>query len=354
MSKVYSGLKFFGFPDRLEALRKGRLAAPVHIRIKPINHCNHDCWYCSYRFSNLKLGEDMNLRDSIPEQKMFEIVEDVIEMGVKAITFSGGGEPMLYKALPRVVERLAEGGIRIGCLTNGSNLKGKMADAFAEHSTWVRVSLDGYDGPSYAKARNVAEDTFDRLMDNLRKFSARGSKCVLGAAFIIDQQNYNHVYDICSRLKDIGLNHVKVSSVIVSNSGAENNDYHAVIASSVREQIDRAMELVDDSFAIVDHYHTLDDRFEKHYHTCPNIQFTPVIGADSVVYTCHDKAYTKPGILGSIADRRFKEFWMSEENRLKVFSVDPARDCRHHCMDNRKIMTILDYLSTDPDHLAFT
>jgi 2-iminoacetate synthase ThiH len=91
MNVVYSSLKFLSYHEQLAALRERRLVAPVHIRIKPMNYCNHNCWYCAYRYDNLSLGEGMDTADQLPRDKMFEIVEDVIEMGVKAVTFSGGG-----------------------------------------------------------------------------------------------------------------------------------------------------------------------------------------------------------------------------------------------------------------------
>jgi len=72
---------------------------------------------------------------------MLEIVDDVIEMGVKAVTFPWR-RAFALQALPEVVQRLAEGGVRVATLTNGANLKGKVADAFAEYGTWVRVSTD--------------------------------------------------------------------------------------------------------------------------------------------------------------------------------------------------------------------
>ena len=46
---------------------------------------------------DLQLGEEIDVRDSIPEDKMNEIVDDLVKMDVKAVTFSGGGEPFLYK-----------------------------------------------------------------------------------------------------------------------------------------------------------------------------------------------------------------------------------------------------------------
>lgn len=353
MSKLYSTLKVFNFPDHLRALRERRLIAPVHIRIKPINRCNHDCWYCSYRVSNLQLGEDMDLDDVLPEDKMFEIVDDVVDMGVRAVTFSGGGEPLLYKALPEVIRRLAEGGVRVASLSNGSNLKGKMADAFAEHATWIRISVDGWDGPSYAAARNVKEDTFDKLIANMRDFVKRGSTCVLGVSFIVGENNHEHLYEVCQLFKDVGVNHVKLSGVVVGNEAAQNNAYHAKLTATVAEQIEKCKTLADDRFTILDHYHTLPERFERPYHFCPNIQFIPVIGADQMVYTCHDKAFTEGGKLGSIKDRSFKDFWLSEENRQRVFSIDPAVDCPHHCADHAKNMVITDFLSTDEEHSLF-
>ena len=43
----------------------------------------------------MQLGESRNEKDEITEPKMMEIIEDIIEMKVKVVTFSGGGEPFL-------------------------------------------------------------------------------------------------------------------------------------------------------------------------------------------------------------------------------------------------------------------
>lgn len=353
MPTLYSNLKFLRFPEHLQALREQRTVAPVHIRIKPINRCNHDCWYCAYRVSNLHLGEDIDYDDSIPEAKMYEIVDDVIAMGVKAVTFTGGGEPLLYKPLPGVVRRLAQGGVRVATLTNGSNLKGRVADAFAEYATWVRVSTDAWDDRSFSRSRGVRDGAFADLLKNIRGFAARNSRCVLGVSFIVDENNCGHLYDACALLKDAGVNHVKISGVVVSNSGTENNAYHARIRDTVTAQIARATTLADDRFAVINHYHDLDERFDKHYTSCPYLMFLTVIGADCTVYTCQDKAFTKSGTLGSIQDRRFRDFWFSGENHRRLFALNPATDCTHHCVSHAKNLAILNLLSVDPDHGMF-
>jgi MoaA/NifB/PqqE/SkfB family radical SAM enzyme len=353
MSRLYSNIKFLRFPSHLQALHERQVVAPVHVRIKPINHCNHSCWYCAYRSDDLQLGEDMDLSDVIPEDKMSEIVGDVIEMGVQAVTFSGGGEPMLYRSLPAVVERLAGAGIRVASLTNGSNLKGRMAEAFAQYGTWVRISLDAWDDASYAKARGVAEGQFTRLLANIRAFAARGSRCVLGASFIIGEANHRHIAEACRLLKEAGVNHVKLSGAVVGNGTEENNAYHRRLAPEVARQIEQARSLADAGFSLIDHYHELEERFVKPYTTCPFLLFLTVIGADCSVYTCQDKAYTQSGLLGSIRERSFKAFWFSEDNRRRLFNFDPSQECRHHCVAHAKNQAILEYLSIDPDHGVF-
>ncbi|MEJ1384314.1 MAG: radical SAM protein [Candidatus Sedimenticola sp. (ex Thyasira tokunagai)] len=354
MSKLYSHLKFLAFPEQLQALSNQQVVAPVHIRIKPTNNCNHDCWYCAYHVDDLALGKEMDQHDSIPAEKMFEIVDDLVVMGVKAVTFSGGGEPLIYKPLPQVIERLAAGGVKIACLTNGSNLKGEVADAFATHGTWIRISLDGYDEASYSKARGVPEGSFAKLMANMSSFSSRHSGCVLGAAYIIDQQNHQGIYDVCSRLKDAGANHVKLSGVIVGNSVEENNVYHETIKEATWRQIEQARRLEDESFTLIDAYHDMDDRgWSKPYTNCPHLLFRPVIGADCGVYTCHDKAYTKEGMLGSIKETSFREFWMSEENRKQLYDFDPSISCHHHCVAHSSNLVLQEYLELNSEHMFF-
>ncbi|MDQ2104240.1 radical SAM protein [Azospirillum isscasi] len=354
MASVYSNLKFLRFRPQIEALERDGAAAPVHVRIKPINRCNHNCWYCAYRVDNLQLGEAMKVEDRLPTETMFEIVEDLVGMGVKAVTFSGGGEPLLYKELPEVVRRLAEGGVKVATLTNGANLRGAMADAFARYGTWVRVSLDAWDEDSYTAARGAAPGSFGRLMGNLRGFADRGGDCVLGVSFIVGEANAARLAQVCTALKEAGVHHVKVSGAVVSNDREANNAYHRRLQPIVAAQIAEAKaRLEDERFSIVDHYHELEDRFEKTYRRCGFLRFLTVIGADSCVYTCQDKAYTEAGRLGSLAGRRFRDFWFSEENQERMRALDPSQVCRHHCVAHRKNLILEEYLANTGDHGLF-
>jgi MoaA/NifB/PqqE/SkfB family radical SAM enzyme len=353
MATYYSPLKFLHFKDHLLGLEQGKIVAPVHIRVKPTNHCNHNCWYCAYRAENLDLGDEMVKKDSIPAERMISLAHEFVSMGIKAGTFSGGGEPLLYKPLPEVIEILATGGVRVAALTNGSNLKGRVADAFAKHGTWVRISLDAWDDESYVKSRGAKARDFSRLIENIQAFTARDTRCVLGVSLIVGQDNHQHILDVCTLLKDCKVNHVKVSGAVVSNDAAGNNAYHKSIKGEVARQIKAAQALADERFAVLNHYHDLEDRFEKQYDSCPFLQFLTVIGADQYVYTCQDKAYTQPGRMGSIKDRSFKGFWFSDENQKFLKTFNPTVQCGHHCVSHAKNLAIHDYLALDHEHANF-
>jgi Fe-coproporphyrin III synthase len=357
MGMIYTAAKMWHYPEQLAALMSDEIAPPVHIRLKPTNVCNHNCYFCAYRTDDLDLGGDMDLTERLAPEKMAEIAEDIVEMGVKAVTFTGGGEPLLYPTFVETVEQLAEGGVQVAVLTNASQLRGKRAEVLAKHATWVRVSIDGWDGPSYGRYRGVDDKEFDKVISNLTEFSAlsraTGSECVLGASIIVDKDNAPHVADLAHTLKNTGVAHAKISACVVSNNGAENNAYHAKVGGIVREQIALARNLDGDGFEVIDHYHDLAERFDKDYESCPFLQFLTVIGADGKVYTCQDKAYTESGTLGSIKDQRFRDFWFSEENKVAMASLDPSKSCSHHCVSESKNRMLHDFLNSEPAHRAF-
>lgn len=355
MNSLYTQMKIFHFKEKVDSLPKSitTILSPIQIRIKPTNMCNHNCSYCAYRVDGLQLGKDMVIKDQIPREKIIEIMEDIIEMGVKSVAFSGGGEPFCYPYLLDTVKKLSKTDVRFAALTNGAKLTGEIAEIFARFATWLRVSIDGWDEKSYAQYRGVGEAEFKKVMNNMEDFKKIGGKCYLGVSLVVDKSNSTHVYELVKNLKNIGVNSVKVSPCIVSNNGMDNDEYHAAFFQSAKNQIRKAIEdLSEDKFEIFDAYHKLDEEFNKKYAWCPYLQILPVIGADLNIYPCQDKAYNlDDGLIGSIKDIRFKDFWFS--NKSNFFRINPSIHCNHRCVADKKNRLILDYLGADKEHLVF-
>ncbi|MBF0588474.1 MAG: radical SAM protein [Magnetococcales bacterium] len=355
MGLLYTNMKMFHFKEKLDTLpaASNEIQAPLHVRIKPTNACAHDCWYCAYRKENIQLGKDMEKRGRIPEEKMMEIIEDFSEIGVRAVTFSGGGDPFYYPPLPQSLEKLAEADIRFAALTNGARLDGRLAELFAAYGSWIRISLDGWDRNSYAQYRNISPTEYDRMWNNMAQFKKMNTGCLLGVVIVIDQKNAPHVYDMVRALHDIGVNSVKLSPCIISNDQQKSIDYQSSCADAVTEQIERAInDFHSDQFQISNGYRLQLQTFHKAYHWCPYVQINPVIGADLNVYTCHDKAYNiEQGLLFSMQKQRFIRGWFADKKTF--MQVDPSHDCNHHCLVDGKNSMILEYLDVDQEHSVF-
>lgn len=355
MKSLYSQMKVFHFKEKVESLPRcmDEILAPIHVRIKPTNVCNHCCRYCAYRADSLQLGQDMCLRDAIDQAKMMEILDDLIAMNVQAVTFSGGGEPFCYPHLLEVVEKLSESPISFAALTNGSQLEGRLSEVFAHHATWLRVSIDGWDDSSYATYRNVPSGEYTKVIGNMRRFKELGGACRLGVNFIVDRENAEHVYEFIRNIHDVGADSIKISPCIVSNDLDENNTYHAPIAELVMNQVAQAISsLPAGGMEIVNSFGQSNESFAKPYSWCPYQQILPVIGADCNVYSCQDKAYNKThGLLGSVVDQRFRDFWSADKG--KFFRINPSKHCEHHCVANSKNRLVLEYLDVDSRHLGF-
>ena len=143
MGLLYTKMKIFHFKDKVDSLPRtvDKILPPIQIRIKPTNVCAHKCWYCAYRAENLQLGKDMKQTDHIPKQKMMEIIEDIVEMGGKSITFSGGGDPFHYPFFFVMVQKLSQTPVKFASLTHGARLQVEIAEVFARYGTWVRISI---------------------------------------------------------------------------------------------------------------------------------------------------------------------------------------------------------------------
>ncbi|MCX5713231.1 MAG: radical SAM protein, partial [Candidatus Omnitrophica bacterium] len=275
MGLLYTKIKIFHYKDKLDSLPKDakRVLAPIHIRIKPTNVCNHNCHYCAYRVENLQLGKDMIVRDHIPRDKMLEIIDDLGQMGVEAVTFSGGGEPFCYPYLSDTVKKLIKTKIKFATLTNGSLLQGEIAEIFAHKATWVRISIDGWNDKSYSLYRRVPSGEFAKVIRNIKEFRKFKGNCYLGASVIVDKKNAPHILELVKLLKKAGVHSVKVSPCIISNEGRANNRYHKPIFKVVKEQLVRAeKQFARKGFEICDAYHELDEKFSKNYSWCPYLQ----------------------------------------------------------------------------------
>jgi MoaA/NifB/PqqE/SkfB family radical SAM enzyme len=341
-AKRYGGFKLVWHHQKLKDLLEKKVSAPIYVRVKPTNKCNHRCYFCSYEPSEGDMtvrDEIFDRSDEIPEEKMIETLIDFMQMGVKAVTYSGGGEPLIYPWIDETMKRTLKYGINLSVITNGQCLHGEKAEILKD-ANWVRVSSDASDAKSFSEIRRVPQAMFYVLTENIRNFARIKSKeCELGINFVVHKKNADQVYRSAKHFKELGANHIKITPMWVSGF----REYHAPIKDSVLEQIAEAKKLEDENFAVFDTYKNDFSLSSVSERTCPRcyiMQTVPVIGANSKVYFCHDKAYASSGVLGSIKDKSFGQLWFSKEAAEIFRSFDPRVGCKHHCANDAKNILI--------------
>lgn len=349
----YSNLKIFAHAQAINNIGEGKRVSPIYIRIKPTNYCNHKCYYCSYADDFLALRNSVRRQDQIPWEKMQEIIRDIKDMQVKAVTFSGGGEPLIYPYIAEAMQGILDAGIDLSIITNGQLLKGEKAEILA-NAKWVRVSFDSSDAETYSKMRGISLEVFDEVCNNIDNFASKKNKnCELGVNFVVNYENAHEAYEMARMVKGLGVNHIKYTARVTRDLF----EYHAPFKQNVIEQIHKAQEdFEDENFKIINKYEGDFDSalvFNRCYEKCYINRIFTVIAADCKVYFCHDKAYVSEGVVGDLKDRSFKELWFSDEVKKRYEEFDPVAECRHHCVYDDRNSLLNTFYSLDRDHINF-
>jgi MoaA/NifB/PqqE/SkfB family radical SAM enzyme len=301
----------------------------------------HNCHFCAYRmeggFTSKYFGG--NPARFIPTAKAKEILDDCAAIGVKAIEFTGGGEPTVHKDWAEIIAHALSLGLQCALVTNGVRLN---AFPMLEALTWLRVSLDAGTAETYERIRqSKAWPTVMRNLESVGKL--RGP--LVGVGFVITRENYGELVRACEIAKGYGIPYVRVSAMF-SEAGA---GYYDGIEGWINAERMAARTLQDERFRVIDFF---DNRVEDlrqaapDYSFCGYQQFVTYIGGDQKVYTCCTNAYTPHGEIGDLREQRFAEWFAT--TRRRDFN---ARSC-HHCQYHG-INRVVNYMLSEPAHVEF-
>jgi radical SAM protein with 4Fe4S-binding SPASM domain len=339
MTKQYAPSKIVWHMNKLESFSENKIQPPVYVRVKPTNRCNHRCYYCAYDV-NAPIETRIDRSAELPYEKMQELLDDFKDMGVKAVTYSGGGDPLIYPKIEEIFQKTHDYGISLSAITNGQRLNGIAAELLGK-GEWVRVSIDSIDADTFHSTRGLPKEKFSELIYNLRDFvGIKSPSCILGINYVIQERNYEQVYDAIGFFREIGVDQIKLAPRHVDDA----RKYHDPIKEKVVEQIEKAKsDIAGSESFIYDDYLSgirLSEDILREYNRCYIMETVPAISASGNVYPCHDKAWIGVDPLGSIMEQSFKQMWNSEETLKKIRCFDPSQRCRHHCTNDQKNKTI--------------
>lgn len=110
-------------------VRTGKIP-PIHVQLNLTNRCNLNCGFCSCT------KRDRQAELSL--EQVFMAMSRFRSLGCKAVTITGGGEPLLHPDINFIMKMIAyDLDIKIGLVTNGTKLHNlSVHDAI----TWCRIS----------------------------------------------------------------------------------------------------------------------------------------------------------------------------------------------------------------------
>ncbi len=346
MVNVYAPTKAAWHIDRIAALRAGRDIVPTHIHLVISDLCNQDCHFCSYRISggfaaeNFAENGNKNPARFIPTAKAKEILDDCAALGVKAIEFTGGGEPTVHKDHIDIIAHAQSLGLQTGLVTNGVRLTDH--EAF-RNLDWLRISLDAGKAETYQQIRDSAQ--WSKVVNNIG-LAAKFEKPYLGIGFVVTSENCTEIVKATALAYTLGADYIRLSAMF----SYDHKDHYAGLLDQIAAARQEAAGFGNERFKVIDLFGDRIgdlDQGAPDYGFCGEQQFVLYIGGDQKVYTCCTNAYTTHGEIGDLHNTRFAD-WLKSHRR---YDFD-ARGC-HHCQFNDKNRVINYLLEPAPPHVNF-
>lgn len=197
----------------LDAIRSGAATAgPVHAELDLTDRCNVACYFCNQ--------QDVRTTKQVPIERVVELLDELAAGGLRSVRLSGGGDPLAYRGVERVLDELAARDIVVDNLTtNAALLSAEIAARLVEPGRCreVLVSLNAADAEDYRRMMRVKPETFGRVLENVERLVAlRGERAqpALSLQFLLDTSNFHRLPEMYALGRRLGADRIAVNTVL--------------------------------------------------------------------------------------------------------------------------------------------
>lgn len=157
--------------ENLYRWEEDSFAPPAQISITPTNLCNLKCQSCWQR-DKANHSNSHNKPMEIPEEKLYSIIREASELGVRCVELTGGGEPLVRKTATIQLIREIKNKSMIGWMTSNGTLFSLDIIKLMIELEWdkLTLSLDGPDSKTNDFLRPPA-GTFEKVINVLDLFN---------------------------------------------------------------------------------------------------------------------------------------------------------------------------------------
>jgi MoaA/NifB/PqqE/SkfB family radical SAM enzyme len=252
-------------------------------------------------------------------------------MGLRAVTWSGGGEPTTHPDFLGAVRAAGDVGLEQGLMTNGF-FPPDYAPAVGETVRWVRVSLDTLDRDRYRQKKAV--DALERVLGTIRRLLRHPA--TVGVNMNLAAWNADELLPMARWCRDEGVAYFQVRPVLgLPFEMARTAAYRSqprLDWGRLRADLEVAEGLGTSGFRVAVSWDKFEDvydpsgNFGRTYSGCRYHYLCCVLNADGDLCVCMyhlgDRAFT----FGNIYEETVEAIWAGPKRREVVGMCANALD----------------------------
>lgn len=346
--------KILWHTGKLDQIRRtGTTNAPVNVEIDLSNRCSHGCKWCHFAYTH-KRGPLAGKRerphgaidsgDLMSYDMAARILGQLVDTGVKSVTWSGGGEPTLHPQFDAIVRLASMLGLQQGLYTHGGHIDADRAALLKDVMTFVYVSLDECSRLAFKQNKGV--DRFDNVLLGISNLVEADGPATVGVGFLLSNHNHHDIPTMVWLGKSLGVDYMQFRPVIDYDQDAPGERVGFVgwvdDALSILEPLASDTVLVD-----ADRFRMYRDWTGHSYKTCNWSAMQTVISPNGKVWRCTNKREHHGALLGDLAVSTFADVWARFGGAC---AVDGG--CRVMCRGALANVT-LDAVMSEPKHKDF-
>lgn len=349
--------------DLVEAVDFPTYQTPSYALVSSISHCRNiaspwvynlavegeEVYYanrilvhnCAYRMSGyssnqlfqIEPGTSRKARNPdrrIEYDKAIEIIDDLVAMGVKALQWTGGGEPTIHPHFAAIAHYAQICDLETSLVTNGSMLLNPELRAVVRGMIWTRISVDAATPELYCRTRGVGRGMWDRVVQGIKTLTAEikrsNNPLTIGIGFVATPESWQEIYEAVALYKTWGVQNVRLG-LMFNPDGSRPYDPFRRELEDLAEQATGDFDEGENGFRVVNRIseklHEL-DAGHPDFRFCSYQFFTTYI-CPLGVFRCCITAYNRIGFLGSLEDRRFVDLWNDPETKKKLYSFNATQ-----------------------------
>tara|TARA_R100001594_G_scaffold63003_2_gene97400 strand:- start:8641 stop:9735 length:1095 start_codon:yes stop_codon:yes gene_type:complete len=351
----FSGANPFGTQAKLimhydrmhEYLSTGDTKCPVFMEVGLTNKCNMACFWCI-----TENGRDNKSGAHLEIEPLKNFLKDFAELGGKAITYAGQGEPTFYPHFEEAVHAAKDNDLQLGLMTNAVYKK-KYNKLIGENFEWMRISLDTLDAAKYKEWKEVdGVKVITRNVKELADYPVKvGINCNVGPNITLEHakqlvewvdENEHIAY---LQFRPILPRYFKQAETAYKKTGT------AEINLEVWNYLDENVSHPKINLSN-DKRYDLKNGTAFNFRSCEGHFFEPILDATGEVKVCTYHPMSKKLSFGSIYSSTFKEIWHSDQRKEAIEYVRKMnyKDKCQMCCKLAEPNKLLDFL-THPEEV---